>query len=132
MVPGWCWGTASLAGVSPDTPRLLAVVEAFYGWAATIVEVGAAQRGGLPWVHGVLETIRRCNHVLEVAFPLRRDSGTWEVVQGWRAQHSQHRLPCKGGEAGRHGPTTHFSIPTQPCAWGSAGLTPAWLREQGA
>ncbi|GAB0195985.1 glutamate dehydrogenase 1, mitochondrial-like [Grus japonensis] len=77
--------------------RLLAVVEAFYGWAAAIVEVGAAQRGGLPWVHRVLETIRRCNHVLEVAFPLRRDSGTWEVVQGWRAQHSQHRLPCKGG-----------------------------------
>ncbi|XP_054244869.1 glutamate dehydrogenase 1, mitochondrial-like [Indicator indicator] len=34
---------------------------------------------------------------MEVAFPLRRDSGTWEVVWGWRAQHSQHHLPCKGG-----------------------------------
>uniref|UniRef100_A0A8D0KUV2 Glutamate dehydrogenase n=1 Tax=Strix occidentalis caurina TaxID=311401 RepID=A0A8D0KUV2_STROC len=74
------------------------MVEAFYGRAAAMIEAGAAQRGGLPWVRVILETIRRCSHVLEVAFPLRRDSGAWEVVRGWRAQHSQHRLPCKGGK----------------------------------
>ncbi|CAM9465767.1 unnamed protein product [Bubo scandiacus] len=73
------------------------MVEAFYGQAAAMIEAGAAQRGGLPWVRVILETIRRCSHVLEVAFPLRRDSGAWEVVRGWRAQHSQHCLPCKAG-----------------------------------
>ncbi|KAJ6667790.1 hypothetical protein lerEdw1_016111 [Lerista edwardsae] len=48
-------------------------------------------------VRGILETIHNCNHVLEVSFPVRRDSGSWEVIRGCRAQHSQHRLPCKGG-----------------------------------
>uniref|UniRef100_A0A663FFE4 Glutamate dehydrogenase n=1 Tax=Aquila chrysaetos chrysaetos TaxID=223781 RepID=A0A663FFE4_AQUCH len=89
-----------LAGGSPDAPGLLAMVEAFYGQAAAMVEAEAAagaRWGELPWVRGLLETIRRCSHVLELSFPLRRDGGTWEVVRGWRAQHSQHRLPCKGG-----------------------------------
>ncbi|XP_066470559.1 glutamate dehydrogenase, mitochondrial-like [Tiliqua scincoides] len=48
-------------------------------------------------VRGILGTIHNCNHVLEVSFPVRRDSGSWEVIHGYRAQHSQHRLPCKGG-----------------------------------
>lgn len=110
------------------------MVEAFYGQAAAMVEAEAAagaRWGELPWVRGLLETIRRCSHVLELSFPLRRDSGTWEVVRGWQAQHSQHRLPCKGGEAGSRGPTTRFSILTQVYVWGSAGLTPAWLGERG-
>lgn len=46
---------------------------------------------------GLLEQIKECNAVLHVAFPLRRDDGSVEVVQGWRAQHSAHKLPCKGG-----------------------------------
>ncbi|XP_014803314.1 PREDICTED: glutamate dehydrogenase 1, mitochondrial-like isoform X2 [Calidris pugnax] len=65
--------------------------------AEAAAEAAGAQWGRLPLVRGLLETIRRCSYVLEVAFPLRRDSGTWEVVRGWRAQHSQHCLPSKGG-----------------------------------
>lgn len=99
VLPGQCRGEGSLAGGSPDAPGLLAMVETFYRRAASLALQSAAGRpGGLPWLRGLLETIRRCSYVLEVAFPLRRDGGTWEVVQGWRAQHSQHRLPCKGGE----------------------------------
>lgn len=115
VVPGWCRGMAGLARGSPDAPGLLAMVEAFYGQAAAMVEAEAAagsRWGELPWVRRLLETIRRCSHVLELSFPLRRDSGTWEVVRGWRAQHSQHRLPCKGGEAGSRSPTMCFSILT--------------------
>ena len=48
-------------------------------------------------VHGILKIIEPCSHVLEVNFPLQRDDGTFEMVTGYRAQHSHHRTPCKGG-----------------------------------
>ena len=34
---------------------------------------------------------------MEVNFPLQKDDGTIEMIQGYRAQHSHHRTPCKGG-----------------------------------
>lgn len=46
---------------------------------------------------GLLEQIKSCNVVVHVAFPLLRDEGTVEVVHGWRAQHSLHKVPAKGG-----------------------------------
>ena len=45
----------------------------------------------------MLEVIKACNSLLRVNFPLRRDDGTIEMIQGYRAQHSHHRLPVKGG-----------------------------------
>ena len=46
---------------------------------------------------GLLEQIKACNSVFRISFPLKRDDGTIEVMHGWRAQHSVHRLPTKGG-----------------------------------
>jgi len=46
---------------------------------------------------GILKIMEPCHHVLEVAFPVKRDDGRFEMVQGWRAQHSLHRTPTKGG-----------------------------------
>jgi glutamate dehydrogenase (NAD(P)+) len=46
---------------------------------------------------GLLQQIKACNAVYHVSFPLRRDDGTIEVIHGWRAHHSEHRLPVKGG-----------------------------------
>merc|ERR1711994_1242267 len=48
-------------------------------------------------VHGILKIIEPCAHVLEMNFPLQRDDGTFEMINAYRAQHSHHRSPCKGG-----------------------------------
>jgi glutamate dehydrogenase (NAD(P)+) len=46
---------------------------------------------------GLLNQIKQCNSVYHVSFPLQRDDGSVEVLEGWRAQHSNHKLPSKGG-----------------------------------
>ena len=48
-------------------------------------------------LHGILKIIEPCAHVLEVNFPLQKDDGSFEMITGYRAQHSHHRTPCKGG-----------------------------------
>lgn len=45
----------------------------------------------------LLAQIRNCNNVYRMSFPLKRDDGSIEVIQAWRAEHSQHKLPTKGG-----------------------------------
>ncbi len=32
-----------------------------------------------------------------MAFPIEKDDGSIEVIHAWRAEHSQHKLPTKGG-----------------------------------
>ena len=46
---------------------------------------------------GLLEQIKQINSVIHFTFPLKRDDGSMEVIHAWRAEHSQHRLPTKGG-----------------------------------
>jgi glutamate dehydrogenase (NAD(P)+) len=46
---------------------------------------------------GLLRQIRACDHVYRVSFPIKRDDGTVEVINGWRAEHKHHKLPTKGG-----------------------------------
>ena len=46
---------------------------------------------------GLLEQIRMCNGVHAFQFPVRHADGRIEVVRAWRAEHSHHRLPTKGG-----------------------------------
>ena len=45
----------------------------------------------------LLAQIKTCNAVYYVSFPLRRDDGSIEVIHAWRAEHSQHKTPTKGG-----------------------------------
>lgn len=46
---------------------------------------------------GLLKQIKICNSVYHMTFPLKRDDGTIEAIQAWRAEHSQHKTPVKGG-----------------------------------
>ncbi|MGH9382368.1 MAG: Glu/Leu/Phe/Val family dehydrogenase [Thermoanaerobaculia bacterium] len=45
----------------------------------------------------LLRQIRTTNAVYRFAFPIRRDDGSIEVIHAWRAEHSHHKLPTKGG-----------------------------------
>jgi len=46
---------------------------------------------------GLLEQIKATNGIFSVAFPIKRDDGSIGVIHAWRAEHSHHKLPTKGG-----------------------------------
>ncbi len=46
---------------------------------------------------GLLEQIKICNSSCHFTFPIKRDDDTIETIHGWRAEHSHHNLPTKGG-----------------------------------
>ncbi len=45
---------------------------------------------------GLLQQIKICNNVLYVQFPVKFGK-RYEIFEGWRAEHSHHRKPLKGG-----------------------------------
>jgi len=45
---------------------------------------------------GLLAQIKTCNNVYSFHFPVKTPDGL-KMYQGWRAEHSHHRLPLKGG-----------------------------------
>lgn len=45
---------------------------------------------------GILNQIKHCNSVYKMRFPVRTSRGI-EVIEAYRAEHSHHKLPTKGG-----------------------------------
>ena len=89
-----------------EDPLFFDMVEYFYHKSCKILQEKLVEDWKAPRmsteekrkkVKGLLNIIQPCGHVLEVSFPLKRDNGEYEMITGYRAQHSQHRLPCKGG-----------------------------------
>ncbi|MEQ1603413.1 MAG: Glu/Leu/Phe/Val dehydrogenase [Pyrinomonadaceae bacterium] len=44
----------------------------------------------------LLRQIKACNGMHHFRFPIRTSRG-YELIEGWRAEHSHHKLPTKGG-----------------------------------
>lgn len=88
-----------------ENPRFFDMVEFFFHRACQIAEDKFVEemKAKMPEdekrkkVQGILMGMQHCDHIIEIAFPVRRDSGNYEVITGYRAQHSTHRTPCKGG-----------------------------------
>lgn len=72
---------------SNPAPTFLDSVDHFFNRAAVLTNID----------DGLMGVIRSCNSVVEFQFPVRRDDGSIEVLTGYRAQHSTHILPTKGG-----------------------------------
>jgi len=41
--------------------------------------------------------IKATDSILSVTFPIELPDGSVEIIEGYRAQHSRHRTPVKGG-----------------------------------
>ncbi|XP_050069281.1 glutamate dehydrogenase, mitochondrial isoform X3 [Anopheles maculipalpis] len=86
-------------------PRFFDMVEYFFHRACQICEDKLVEdmkgRASMDEkkkkVKGILMLMQPCDHIIEIAFPLRRDSGDYEMITGYRAQHCTHRTPTKGG-----------------------------------
>jgi len=90
-----------------EDPNFFEMVEYFYHRACQISEDNLVE--GLKMVplatheqkidkaKGIMRMLEPCHHVLEVSFPLKRDNQKYEMITGYRAQHSHHRTPTKGG-----------------------------------
>jgi len=68
--------------------------EAFYASVSRYFDRAAHL---LSYPPGLLDQVKSCNSVYRMKFPVRDDNDQIVVVEAYRAQHSQHRLPCKGG-----------------------------------
>ncbi|OXA50902.1 glutamate dehydrogenase, mitochondrial [Folsomia candida] len=90
-----------------EDPLFFEMVEYFYHRACQMSEdnlVEGLNMGPLATIEqkrekakGIMRMLEPCHHVLEVSFPLKRDNGKYEMITGYRAQHSNHRTPTKGG-----------------------------------
>ncbi len=67
------------------------------GFLDTVNQNFDAAASFLDYPPGLLEQIKVCNSVYKFRFPVRREGGGYEVIEAWRAEHSHHKLPVKGG-----------------------------------
>lgn len=46
---------------------------------------------------GLLDQIRQTNSIYRMIFPIRTGKNKYDVIEAYRAEHSHHKLPVKGG-----------------------------------
>lgn len=86
-----------------DSASFFEMVELYYDRAAELIQPNLVKQlsGTLEdrqkRVKGILAMIKPCHRVMAFTFPIKRDSGEFEMIQAWRAQHSDHKVPSKGG-----------------------------------
>jgi glutamate dehydrogenase (NAD(P)+) len=76
-----------MASMHGGAPSFFETVNIYFEKAATFCD----------FPRGLLDQIKVPNAVYAVQFPIRRESGDYEVISGWRVHHSHHRTPVKGG-----------------------------------
>ncbi|RKP35485.1 hypothetical protein BJ085DRAFT_43613 [Dimargaris cristalligena] len=92
-------------------PTFLQSVELFFDRAAKVSNIHPK----------TLAHIKAVDCVLSVSFPIEIDENNHKIIHGYRAQHSRHRLPAKGGirfspEVDLHEVEALASLMTYKCA----------------
>jgi glutamate dehydrogenase (NAD(P)+) len=67
------------------------------GFLETVNRNFDAAAAFLNYPPGLMDQIKVCNSVYKFRFPVRREGGGYDVIEAWRAEHSHHKLPVKGG-----------------------------------
>ncbi|PVU86344.1 hypothetical protein BB561_006734 [Smittium simulii] len=73
--------------VQPDEPNFLESVGLYFDQASKLSSATPE----------ILSMIKAIDSVLSISFPIHKEDGTLEILKGYRAHHSRHRLPVKGG-----------------------------------
>ena len=76
-----------MASAHASAPSFFETVNIYFEKAAAFCD----------YPRGLLDQIKAPNSVYAVQFPVRRETGDYEVISGWRVHHSHHRTPVKGG-----------------------------------
>jgi len=77
----------SLSSHNDGEPTFLECFKTFFDKASKL--------SGLP--EHTLNSMKQCQNILRVEFQVKNDNGGYDSVSAYRAQHSMHRLPVKGG-----------------------------------
>ena len=96
-----------------DNATFSEMVELYFDKAASLLEpalvkqaerftTGVSIEDKAKKVKGILGIIKPCNRIISMSFPIRRDNGEFEMIEAWRAQHSDHKTPTKGGRITFH------------------------------
>lgn len=91
-----------------DNASFFEMVELYFDKAASLLEpalvkqderfaTGISMEDKVKKVKGILGIIKPCNRIIAMSFPIKRDNGEFEMIEAWRAQHSDHKTPTKGG-----------------------------------
>ena len=75
------------AASSEQEPSFLEMVKMYYDEASKHIDI--------PKYY--LDLIKQCKATISFNFPVVRDNGSIEVISAYRAEHSMHYLPTKGG-----------------------------------
>lgn len=76
-----------MAQAAEKEPNFLEQVQLYFDTAAKQTSIR----------HDILNIMRNCSAIITFLIPLKRDNGTIEVLTAYRAHHSYHMSPCKGG-----------------------------------
>jgi Glu/Leu/Phe/Val dehydrogenase, dimerisation domain len=86
-----------------DCASFFEMIELYYDRAASLLQPNLVRELSGSFVErekrvrGVLSMMKPCNRIMSMVFPIKRESGDYELIEAYRAQHSDHKAPSNGG-----------------------------------